>query len=498
MKSTIATTIAVIASMVMATSCSDFLKEDPKTFISPANYYTNATQMETAANGLYEGLGTLEQGAIVFGSMPLHFLEYMTGYVERKCTNLNQANEALFLRVTEDNYLTGTIWTNSYVSIENCNSLIAGIEASTADVAEAVKNQYLGEGYFFRAYYYFNLVRLFGPVPLKITPTTGLADSKLPLTDEATVFAQIAADLETAEGLLSDWVAGGRIGKGAAKSLLADVYLTMAGSPVNDATYYQKAYAKALEVVNCGKYYLNGTFESARAAFNKIDGGEYILSREHLIDVNESAIHGQFIYYDPAATSYVSFNGSAGAAEAPAQEFYDSYEAGDLRVAEQGYYYTHYPAQDGSGEIEFKYPTVFKYWDNAAVNTGKSAVNFPLIRYTDVLLTLAEAACAGGSTNDPAAVKAFVDVRSRALPGFTTETVSFDDVMKERCWEECFEGVLWFDMVRTRKAFDTASGKVVDLIGYKAPAHDGNAFAEKDILMPYPVSEVRLNPNLKR
>lgn len=491
--------VAIMTGM-MSLSCTKFLQEEPKTFLASDNYYTSEQQLESAANGLYGGLGLMEERGIVANTQPLFLIEALAGYAERTYLNSNEVNQGYYLNVAEDNYICEQIWDKMYVYIENCNSFIQGVENATAEISAQKRDLYLAEGYFFRAWYYYTLVRCFGPIPLKTTPTTSLENAKMPLTDEKTVFETIVSDLETAEHLseAGNWTDGaGRIRKGAIKSLLASVYLTMAGYPVNDQSYYSKAYAKALEVFNGGAYYLYETYESARDHFKTVDGGEYILTNQHCYNVNESGTHHSFCYYNPAEP-LISASCTQGGGNVPSAAFYASYPESDLRVAEQGYHFTHYPAVDGSGEVVFDRPCVFKYWDKNAVSSGKSDANFPLIRYTDVLLTLAEAACAGGSTSDAMAIEAYWQVHSRALPSAAKPaSLSFEDVFKERFWEECYEGHLWFDMLRTRKAFDFPSGKVTNLVGYTAPTHS-RAFAEKDFLLPYPSSEVRLNPNLKR
>jgi hypothetical protein len=143
-------------------------------------------------------------------------------------------------------------------------------------------------------------------------------------------------------------------------------------------------------------------------------------------------------------------------------------------------------------------PSVYKYWDEDAVHDGKCGKNFPVLRYGDLLLTLAEAACEGGSTTDSEAINAYYQVRRRAMPEEAKpSSITFEQVFKERIWEQAFDGENWFSMIRTRKVYDFAQNRVVDLIGHKAPGLQ-DKYEEADLLLPYPVEQVRLNPNLKR
>lgn len=129
-------------------------------------------------------------------------------------------------------------------------------------------------------------------------------------------------------------------------------------------------------------------------------------------------------------------------------------------------------------------------------------MNYPLLRYADLLLVMAEAKAQadGGSTTDRDAVDAYWMVRGRALPEASKPgSVTFEEVYRERLWELCFESQTWFDLLRTRKILNVTTGEVVNLIGYEAPGHnEGCRFEEEDLLFPYPLREKRLNPNLTR
>ena len=244
----------LIALLVIATSCDAFLEEKPKTFLTPDTYFQNEGQVVAAVNGLYTFLDDIFNGDIEPGSQTFISLEYMSGYGERLrgsgTQDLAQANS---LNVAENNGYVQRFWETAYKAIENCNGTIEGIEAIAEGVLTADrKNELLGEAYFMRAYYYFNLVRLYGPVPLKLTSTSSLANVAIELTSIEGVYTQIDLDL-TKAGELMDKTAwantSGRVSKGAVKSLHAKVYLTMAGYPLKKGTeYYKKALDKAYEV----------------------------------------------------------------------------------------------------------------------------------------------------------------------------------------------------------------------------------------------------------
>lgn len=492
-----------ISAIACFSGCEGFLTERPQTFLTPDNYFTTTEQMQASVDGLYAFLDDIFDGDIEVGTQRYIFLEYMSGYGERPRTAtslyLSQAN---LLTVTEENNNLEAFWRTAYAAIENANSSISGIESSSAEISESTKKQLLGESYFMRAYHYFNLVRMWGDAPLKTTPTKDLSDVQIALTSGKDIYTQIVNDLLKAEELMESlsWSrTDGHVGLGAVKALLAKVYITMAGYPVQAGNeYYQKAYSKALEIVNKNAFSLYPNYQSMRDNSNS-NSGEWILCVQREQDKAGSPVHNNTLPY-PEASASISSNSAYGGAIAPTVEFYNSYASDDLRKADYGYFTTKAKILGGGGEIELGRPYIYKYWDQNCANTGKSGVNYPLIRYADVLLVLAEAKVMadGGSTSDKAAIDAYYQVRKRAMPGESRpSSLDFQTVYKERLWELCFETQTWFDMIRTRKALNPTSGSVVDLIGYQTPGHEA-AFAEKDLLFPYPIRESRLNPHLKR
>ena len=204
-----------------------------------------------------------------------------------------------------------------------------------------------------------------------------------------------------------------------------------------------------------------------------------------------SGMHALFLpYYAGWNAESISEHQAFGGAIVPSQAFIDSYETGDKRAQEKGWYYNSYNG------VNFPQPFVYKYFDAEATVSNQSDVQFYMLRYSDVLLTLAEAACAGGSTTDADAIDAYYKVRNRwcAIPKPTS--ISFEDVYKERVWELCFEGQNWFDILRTRKVFNVSNKRVVDMVGFTPQEHTGQPFTDECLLFPYPVAEKRLNSNL--
>jgi predicted secreted protein len=489
--------IPVLILLIAGTSCKKFLEEKPNGLLTPDNYYNTPDQIRAAVNGAYLGLNSPFATGIGVAVSSVFSLDYITGYTQRPRPSGYEDNQ--FIQLTGIDQANGTLqtfWTASYYPIENCNSIIANVSKSEV-VAPAVRDNFLAEAYFLRAYYYFQLVRLYGRVPLKTTPTTNLENTQLERAPIEDIYNQIVSDLTTAEKAGLPWVdKTGHVSLGAIKSLLSKVYITMAGYPLNKGSeYYQKAYDKSKEVITGGQFSLFTNYADLRNPSN-YNTGEHIFMIQHDENTIPNIMHFTMMPYPELP---ISIQPSYSGAMAPAQAFYDSYQTGDQRVKEQNFYYTeHAKYGDASTIVKLPMPYIYKYWNDQAEISGRDGSNFPLIRYADILLICAEAKANvdGGTTADATALSAYNKVHQRAFPSVAAVTsVTLDNVLKERYWELAYEFQTWFDMQRTRKAFDVVNNKIVDLIGYKAPMHN-REFREADLLWPIPLSEVQKDPNL--
>lgn len=487
----------VLLLITALTACSRFLDEEPSGSINLANYYKTPEQVSAAVNGTYDGLGTPFIENIGVAVSPVYSLEYITGYSRRPRPSGFEDDQFLRLdRLDAANSRLQGWWNATYYPVENCNSVIEHVSVTTL-VDEVTKQRYLGQAYFMRAWYYFQAVRLFGDIPLKLTTTKDVNDIKIRRSPKELVYEQIVKDLTMAENAGLPWVdPSGHVSLGAVKSLLAKVYITMAGYPLQKGMpYYQKAYDKAAEVINSHQFSLFEQYRDLRdRAVQNTREHIFMLQRHPTVAV--SNIHQSYLPYPDQP---ISIQPAYGGAMAPVQAFYDSYADNDGRIQEQAFFYTRYPRYGNPAELIFlPTPCIFKFWDDEAERTGRSGANFPLIRYADLLLLYAEARSHidGGATSDAAAIDAYYAVRHRAFPAEARPAaIATDDILKERYWELCFEFQAWYDMLRTRKAFDVISGRITNLVGYKAPNHL-RAFEVSDLQFPLPLAEVQKNPDL--
>lgn len=489
--------VVMLLSIAAITSCNKFLEEEPSGSLNLTHYYKTPEQVSAAVNGTYEGLASPFIVDIGVAVSPAYSLEYITGYSRRPRPSGFQDDQFLRLdKLDNANTRLQGWWNATYYPVENCNSVIEHVSVTTL-VDEVTKQRYLGQAYFLRAWYYFQAVRLFGDIPLKLTTTKDLNDVKIRRSPKEAVYEQIVKDLVAAESCGLPWTdQSGHVSLGAVKSLLAKVYITMAGYPLQKGVpYYEKAYDKAVEVISSQQFSLFEHYSDLRnPAVQNTREHIFMLQRHPTVAVNN--MHGAYLPYPDEP---ISIQPAYGGAMAPVKAFYDAYANDDGRKQEQVFFYTKYPRYNNPAEtIFFPAPYIFKFWDAEAERTGRSGANFPLMRYADVLLLCAEAKSYidGGTTSDATAIDAYYAVRHRAFPAEAKPVnLTTDDILKERYWELCFEFQTWYDMLRTRKAFDVERGNITSLIGYKAPNHL-RAFAESDLQFPLPLAEVQKNPDL--
>src|SRR5690606_27676429 len=231
--------------VIFLVSCESKLDLSPKGYIASSTFYKNAADAEAAVVGAYSVLQEVYRNEHILtpneicadGGIP-----FLTGGADRIAI-WNYSH-------TSSNLYPGQIWSSAYRGIQFSNIIVDRVPAISMD--ENLKNQYISEAKFLRALHYFNLVRFFGGVPLVTNETTSLDNVELPRSSVDDVYDLIEADLRDAEPGLPPTYSDDKKGRatvGAAKGLLAKVYLTRAGSNINSA-YWGQAASKAKEVID--------------------------------------------------------------------------------------------------------------------------------------------------------------------------------------------------------------------------------------------------------
>ena len=475
----VASLLAMIA--FIAPSCDDFLEEKPKDRIAVTNSYTTEQDAFSAVNAVYAHLNS--QSFDTFGGVYHSSFWVTIGLASDEMSN-NQAGQAPLDQLSTftygpDNATIYDVWKQHYKAITLANIAIARIPAIEMD--EALKARLLNEAKFLRGLLYFDLVRMFGRIPLLINEI----ESTTPEISEVdAIYAQIISDLTDAENLPVDQVDGrGRATKGAAKALLAKVYLTLKD--------YEKCAIKTQEVIDLGVYGLWDDFVDIYKIANRG-------IKEAIFSVGFGDAGGKITFWEvsqfhvrllPPALVNAGVTTNTLGWQVPTEDLAASYPPADERGPASVFNSFNETVAGTDYNVPFDKYYFRKYWDVTVpgeFQAKESNQDFPLIRYADVLLMRAEALNELGESGE--AHDYLNMVRNRAglddLDGLS-QTDFLDAVLEERKLEFAAEGHRWFDLVRT--------GKLETLVPLAKPGVTPQA---RHYLFPIPQRERDLNPNL--
>jgi len=503
--------LAACAGILPGTGCKKFLKESDPTNLTPSSYYTLPEHAEAAIAAVYADIRFIGDGTGIF-SNNWQMLDAPTGIQTTETAQNSDLNNLYALVHDGTNLHVNQNWNGRYKVIAEANLVLDKVPGITPMDA-AQKTRILGEARFLRAWAYFDLVRLWGDVPLITKPQTANSEDFFPSrTPQEAIYKQITDDLTAAEGAGLPWMnSNGRVSIAAIKSELAKVYLTMAGQPLNKgAAYYKLAADKAKEVIdyanaNPSQINLFSSYADLRKAANN-NTVEFLFEIQYNYSSAGIGNPLQSIYL-PLHKPVSAIDGIG--TSVPTTDFYASYETGDLRAANrQGYFFTDYYT-NGSNPTLFNpgNPHVFKYFDTVAngslgkVGTKNSDLNIPQIRYADVLLLFAEAQNEVNGAPDANAYAAFKRIRDRAqlttpAMGTYSQQTFREAVWRERWHELSYESLTWFDMVRLRKVYNEGTNGFDNFVGH-INKNSGQALQAKHLLFPLPTPEMKNNQNLK-
>jgi len=476
--------ITIILSAGLFASCTD-LEVTPTSFVTEDKYFKTQDDAVASVTAVYASL-SLDPGEQSLFGRNLYFLTDMaTDYASAGVSATNpqvRALSSLTHDATSDRVQVA--WRQIYNGINRANVSIDNIPKVAGN--ETVKTRLINEAKFIRGLLYFQAVRLWGGVPIELHEPTSIQLESLKSRRETVdaVYTQIISDLNAAEALPATYPASdaGRATSGAAKAILTKVYLTRKD--------YPNAILKAREVINGGYGY--ALFESFQDIFTKTkkNGKEHIFSVQ--FEPNQAGNGSSGSTFQ--STSFIGFTATEPAdIISDVTLFYDIYAPGDTR-RDVSYAKT-LPIPGTANIYTFPKPIFKKYLDLTNVATpGNVAINFPIIRYADILLSLAEAINEQG-TPTPEAYELINQVRRRAFgKPITTPDAAVDlsgltqtsfraAIQEERKKEFVQEGQRWFDLVRW--------GTLVTEVK-KVTAK--NSVSERNNLYPIPQSERSIDP----
>ena len=469
--------ILAFALMTLA-SCNDFLNLQPANQISDQAFYKTANDFEAAIVGPYANLQDLHNSSFLY----LTELNTDNTMVTLQSPGTSEL-ECDEVRFTSTNGYVGSFWNSSYNAISRCNNILTRVE--DAVISESAKKQYKGEALYIRAYCYFNLVRLFGPLPIvekEFRSPNEVAASDMTRKPETEVYTLIVNDLVSAGDLLAN-VSGlgkGRASSGAAKTLLGKVYLTQ--------KQYDKAATVLKSVIDMKQYSLVANYKSLFAKDND-ELAESIFEIKYLSgsvgEGNNFAL--QFVPALYGGMALFVGNQLGGGRLSPTSDLSKAYEIGDLR--KKASISDSIPLTGGS---VYRMLYGVKFVDFTAKDVSDMDNNFTSLRYADVLLMYAEALNETGKTTE---AHAYLNmVRKRAGLAELTGLSKSDFTMaleRERRVEFLYEGQRWFDLVRTGRA-KTVMNK------YFTDNKLSFSVEDNELLMPIPQRELDIDPNLKQ
>lgn len=439
--------------VVLFAGCDSILKEEPKTFLSEEAVFSNEAGVDAATKGIYASLRSFSYYDRWFTAMVEMHADYVNGRGSQAPVGQYQLNAQNIGRI-------GSMYGAIYESINRANSVIEGVP--DIDMDPNLKNQFVGEARFLRALGYFNLVRLFWGVPLRTKPTKGFADVDLLRASEDEVYSLIIEDLQFAENNLPnsyDQSNHGRATKWAAKSLLADVFLTR--------ERWSDAAAKAKEIMDSGEFSLVRV-SSSEDFHTKMFGPGVTSYPEEIFSIQytPSIPAGWLGWLHKPAAGYSSGGVFAWWGELDAfigQDEWATEDSPDLRRNNSLYH-----GQD-TVHLDAEISMLFSKFRGSP---GDEGVDMPIMRYAEPILIFAEAEsqAKGGPTAE--AYEAVNMIRRRAYgkdpnsadpggadlsTGLSAEAFR-DSVLLERAKEFIMERKRWFDLLRTDTALEIIQG----------------------------------------
>jgi hypothetical protein len=479
---------AGLAGLLLAGACSDFIAPKPTDVLAPQNFYLTSADAVAAVNGAYEQ----QRWA--------YWLNYW--YITDMATDEALASPNFgpdghrasnYTFDAQEGFING-FWTDTYRTINRSNAVLDHVPGITMD--QTLRDRVLGEAHFLRALSYFNLVRLFGDVPLLDHEVTSLTSVEIPRTPAADVYTLIIGDLQTAMATLPASYSGADVGRataGAARALLAKVYLTQKN--------WASASQAAGQVMSSGTYGLLTNFKDNFRIATKLTNAESIfeLNYDGVLTPGTGSVVTLFTL--PAGYP----GGDAYGLIEVLPSTFGKYSASDKRG--QGASVITSPYRDAAGRtVTWALPSgavVYKYLDDAntqnmsARGWTQQSNDWPVLRYADVLLMYAEAVNEGGSANAGTKEAALNQVRQRAglLPVAGLSQSDFRDTVRvERQRELLFEGSRWFDLARWGVLDATIRAKTAE-VAARYPG-ETTAHGVPGTLLPIPQSEINLNGKL--
>lgn len=520
-------------------SCTEFLKEEPKSTLTAVGYYQTKDHALSNVNSLYRsGVTSSINGSSGAYAGPFQTLNgILTGYF----FNVYEGQELTFgytRNLTRQDFVSTVsstvdgVWNGAYTTINRANDAIKNIPNIEMDAAMAT--QLTAEAKFFRAFNYFYLVTNFGDVPLLTEPCVSLENIYVERAPKASVYAQIESDLNDAMNNLpaAMWQDNGhRVGKYVAAMVLAKVYMmegkyAEAMNPLN--VLLQSPHKLTTHDAGFEQDYLKSAYNKLRTTD---DLDEVIWAYEFNSEISTGGnLPGWAFSSEAVALSAYAITERI---YGPNNRFLHIYDReNDLRIQPNQFFHWFYVIPGGnannpddcwtSPNIQPIYDSDngntqqagcwYYYEEEAFLRTARAVKDHNFYRFAEVLIDAAECTAQSSGVNATAAgylaqIQARADVQQRGVAYFTEQlqTLSKDEFIT-RCWNERLrefplEFKIWDDCLRTGKFPNINNNRngneaitYINLVGATNGA--GAVIKESDLLWPISVNELSRNPNL--
>lgn len=504
-------------------SCEDFFETKPYDFVAPETFYTNEKECTMALAGVYYTLVT----EAIYGNFYSCMLSNIDdlSYYQRQSGQLT--SQVYGNDHNPSNQHVWGVWKALYKGINNANMLLDNIDK--ADMDENVRTRIKGEARFLRAYYHFLLVQAWHEVPLRKESFKNVNNSALKATPNKEALDWIVQEMEACVDMVDDSAydkSPSYVKKTTVMGILARVYLWRAGNPNNGGKAdYEKAAYWANEVKKSGKHQLNPDMEQfwknlAADQYDEVYNesmweAEFIGNRsaDGLGNYTDGRI-GNVIGNIQKGSNAVGYSYGF---YAPTLILWDLYEDGDKR---RDLYIAPYQINNKDAQVKWKKNQIVqrscgkfrREWEPSSQKEKNwTPENYPILRYADVLLMLAEAENEANQGPTALAYECINAVRSRAGLTDPLSGLSYEDfqqeVRDERGRELCFESLRKYDLVRWGIYVEAIHDKLGAAVNDSRWATGNQYQGAKDYVtrtqakhqfMPIPTKELDVNGELQQ
>lgn len=544
----------LVATTLVSTSCSDFLTEDPKGQLTPSNFFVSQDALDASVYSLY---------AKVNGTQTYTNMMYPQWQGDDMTANPGSNKQAVAeldgFSANNNNKGVQDAWSKHYTVIKAANLILNN--AGDTPVSETEVNIALGQAHFWRAYAYYYMVRIFGPLPF--VKTADELSNDIQLSSVEDVYKLIVDDLKAAEGMLpTSYSTAPRnhdgvdayVTKQAVQATLSAVYMSMAGYPLNKgAEYYALAAAKANEVIDKEAQY--GFYLDSEWSHVYSMGHNY--NKETVLGIDYSPVVDWATDSQLSSCNRFESLGDAGLGDSWGEiAFWKRFPEGPRKNAVYAPKITFQDANyritkavdwweldnDGKPVVSEYHPMFTIFTTNCDAGGAELAQPYDytqpnytgmcnghrhrVIRYSEVLLWYAESAARAGESDLNLAKQCLKRVRQRAVTDYESvalsdgSVVKIDDMNASQLAEACYMEHGWevagywvamvtrrsdeFRMNELKKNFDyrVANPEIEVAPGFKAKESvtvvKSTWAGDNSIYIPYPDTEVEKNPNLNR